>query len=93
LPKDSYFTVGMFSALDILMQQPIKSILAKLPLSETVKAAILEGQGPLGSALSCTLAIENAQWSEIDFANLSYNDLSEIYCQAVQWADSMVRQL
>jgi len=93
LPKDSYFTVGMFSALDILMQQPIKSILAKLPLSETVKAAILERQGPLGSALSCTLAIENAQWFEIDFANLSYNDLSEIYCQAVQWADSMVRQL
>jgi EAL and modified HD-GYP domain-containing signal transduction protein len=83
----------MFSALDILMRQPIKSILAKLPLSEAVKAAILERQGPLGSALSCALAIENAQWSEIDFANLGYDDLSEIYCQAVQWADGMIGRL
>ena len=93
LPKDSYFTAGMFSALDILMKQPLKNILAKLPLSEAVKTAILERQGTMGSALSCALAVENAQWSEIEFANLGYKDLSEVYCQAVQWTDNMIGQL
>ena len=93
LPKDSYFTVGMFSALDILMRQPIKNILSKLPLSEAVKGAILERRGTMGKALACALAIENAQWSQIEFANLEYKDLSEVYCQAVQWTDNMIGQL
>lgn len=92
LPKDSYFTVGMFSALDVLMKQPIKHILAQLPLSKTIKAAILERQGIMGDALTCALAIENMQWSEIDFANLTHNDLSEVYRQAIQWTDSVVSQ-
>ena len=93
LPKDSYFTVGMFSALDILMNQPIKSILMRLPLSEAIKVAILERQGILGNALSCVLAIENAQWSEIDFENLGHKELLEVYYQAIQWTESMIRQL
>ena len=92
LPKDSYFTAGMFSALDILMKQPIQSILARLPLSEAVKAAILERQGMLGKAISCALAIENGQWSEIDFANLGTEDFAEVYRQSIQWTDSMMRQ-
>ncbi len=93
LPKDSYFTVGMFSALDILMKQPLKNILSKLPLSDSVKAAILERRGTMGNALSCALAVENAQWSDIEFADLGYKDLSEVYCQAVQWTDNMIGQL
>ena len=92
LPKDSYFTVGMFSALDVLMKQPIKSILAQLPLSEAIKTAILERQGMMGEALTCALAIENAQWSEIDFGNLEHSELSEAYRQAIQWTDSVMGQ-
>jgi EAL and modified HD-GYP domain-containing signal transduction protein len=92
LAKESYFTAGMFSALDILMKQPMKSILEKLPLSEAIKAAILERQGMMGNALTCALAIENAQWSEIHFENLGLNELSEIYHQAIQWTDSVMRQ-
>lgn len=92
LPQDGYFTVGMFSALDILMEQPIKSILANLPLSESVKAAILERQGMQGEALNCALAIENADWSEMNFANLSQNQMAEVYRQAIRWAVSVLKQ-
>ena len=38
---DSYFTVGMFSALDILMERPINSLLDPLPLADDIKQAIL----------------------------------------------------
>lgn len=93
LPKDSYFTVGMFSALDMLMKQPIESILAKLPLSEEVKTAILEKQGMLGNALSCALAIENADWADIDFANLNQEDLSGVYRKAIQWSGNVMMRI
>jgi len=92
LQKESYFTTGMFSALDILMKQPIESILASLPLSEVIKAAILEREGMLGDALTCALAIENAQWSEIKFAGLDNEDILDVHRQAVQWTDNMLCQ-
>jgi EAL and modified HD-GYP domain-containing signal transduction protein len=93
LPQDSYFTVGMFSALDILMKQPLNDILSQLPLSDPVKQAILQRQGMLGEALSCALAIENAQWAEIDFAKLGYADLLDVYRLAIEWTDKVMKQL
>ncbi|MCB1787676.1 MAG: HDOD domain-containing protein [Chromatiaceae bacterium] len=90
LPQDSYFTVGMFSALDLLMKQPIKSILAQLPLSESIKSAILEREGLMGEALDCAIAIENAQWSGIRFSGLEHSELSEAYRQAVEWTDDVM---
>lgn len=92
LPKDSYFTVGMFSALDVLMKQPIKSILTKLPLNEEINQAILEHQGTMGEALVCAMAIENTQWSEIGFMDLSHNDITDVYRNAVQWTDNVLQQ-
>jgi EAL and modified HD-GYP domain-containing signal transduction protein len=93
LPRDSYFTVGMFSALDMLMQQPIDGILAKLPLSDAVKHAILEHEGPMGRALSCTLALENAEWSAIAFENLDQDDMLDAYREAIQWTDGVIKTL
>jgi c-di-GMP-related signal transduction protein len=85
--------VGMFSALDMLMHQPIDSILAKLPLSDAIKDAILHRRGLLGSALSCALAIENAKWSEIEFHNLDQEDMLEVYREGVQWTSNIIKSL
>jgi len=93
LKTDSYFTVGMFSALDMLMHQPIESILAKLPLSDAIKDAILHHRGLPGSALACALAIENAEWSEIEFRTLDQEDMLEVYREAVQWTNKIIRSL
>ncbi len=91
LHGDSYFTVGMFSALDLLMKQPLETVLGKLPLCEEVKAAILGRQGMLGEALSCALAFENTDWSKIYFANLSHDDISQVQREAMQWSDDIMR--
>ena len=93
LPRNSYFTVGMFSALDMLMQQPIDGILAKLPLSDAVKHAILEHEGPMGRALSCTLALENAEWSAVAFENLDQDDMLDAYREAIRWTDGVIKTL
>ena len=93
LQTDSYFTVGMFSALDLLMRQPIESILARLPLSDTIKDAILRHQGMPGRALSCALAIENADWPHIEFENLDQEDMLEVYREAVQSTNTILNSL
>ena len=89
-PNDSYFTVGMFSALDLLMQINIDNILVKLPLADEIKSAILDHQGMQGEALSCTLAIEKADWKNFRFQRLTHRDIVDTFRDAVQWTNQVI---
>ena len=88
LPKpDSFFTVGLFSSLDAMLDQPLEVLLEELPLSEETNQALLKQQGVFGQALRCTMAMERNDFSFIEFDTLDTAELSEIYLQAVSWAD------
>lgn len=93
VPADGFFTVGMFSALDVLMDQPIGRVIAKLPLNDEIKAAILSRKGDMGAALSCALAIERGDWSGIRFADLGEADLSAVCREALQWTNDVAGKL
>jgi len=84
-PLDSYFTVGMFSALDLLMDQSLEELITPLPLADNIIAALLNREGELGDALNCALAQETSDWINIRFADLSTNDLSDINIEAINW--------
>ena len=58
---DAAFTVGMISALDALFDRPLQSLLAELPVSLEVRAAVLEHSGPLGKILSDVLSRESEE--------------------------------
>ena len=90
---DNYFSVGMFSALDLLLDKPLKAILSDLPFSNEFKIAVIEHEGPMGQALSCALAFENGQWSEIGFKDLSSDDLFSAYHEAIRWTNQIMMQL
>ncbi len=90
LPGDSYFTVGMFSALDMLMKNNINNILSKLPLSDEVKTAILQHQGMQGEALSCALAIEKAEWKNFKFQQLNRREIVDVFRDSVQWTNQII---
>jgi EAL and modified HD-GYP domain-containing signal transduction protein len=87
---ESYFTVGLFSALDALMDQPLDRLLAELPLSDAVLSALLRQQGVLGDALKCTLAMEHGQVEGIAFGSLDQAQIFDIYIEAIQWADTLI---
>lgn len=93
LQSDNYFSVGMFSALDLLMKQPIKSILSHLPLTEEFKLAVIDHQGSLGEALCCALAFENTEWSDLEFAQLNNEELFDAYHQAIDWTEQVMKRL
>ena len=82
---DSFFTVGMFSALDLLMDQSLEDLITPLPLADIITAALLNRESTLGEALNCALAQETADWVNIRFADLSVNDLSAINIEAIGW--------
>lgn len=82
------FTVGLFSLLDAFMDRPLPELLAELPLSPDVLAALLRGEGPAGAALSGALCWERAHWDEVPghVPDIALSTLSELYLDAVQWA-------
>lgn len=83
----SFFTVGLFSALDALMDRPLDQLLADLHLAESLNDALLEHNGPMGEALACVLAYEAAAWDEASFADLGPSDLRRTYLDALRWVE------
>ena len=88
--KESFFTVGIFSALDILMDVPLHRAVDSLPLSNSVKGALLDKEGRMGEALYCTLAYEHSNWKHVSFQDLSTKQVIECYVQAVEWANKVL---
>jgi len=92
-PADSFFTVGMFSSLDLLMDRSLEELISPLPLADNVLAALLNREGELGEAINCTLAQEEGDWVNIRFADLSTDDLSDINIQAINWAEDVLNNI
>ena len=87
---DGFFTVGMFSALDLLMDSPINQILGQLPLHQDLKMAILKQDGDAGEALKCAISIEQGDWSDITYKSLTSVEILNIYNKAIQWSEDLI---
>jgi EAL and modified HD-GYP domain-containing signal transduction protein len=89
---DAYFTVGLFSILDGLLDMPLPEALESLPLEQATKAAIAEQTGPMGATLQYVLGFEKGAWWEPGTAGngdeLSHEDA---YIEAIRWADDSSR--
>jgi c-di-GMP phosphodiesterase len=92
--KDSAFTVGLFSTLDALTDQPLHEVLANLPLSDDVNDALLKYQGRSGELLRAVLAYEEGVESdEIRQLGLPFSVISDTYLEAIRWADTNIQSL
>ena len=49
--REEYFTVGMFSVVDALLDSPMDVVLSSLPLSDEIKEALRRHVGPKGVVL------------------------------------------
>jgi len=86
-PLESFFTVGLFSALDILMERDIETIIDPLPLNDDVEKALLKHEGVLGEALRCTLAYEVSDFENVSFQDLTEDDFFIANVEAISWAN------
>ncbi|MFW2372946.1 MAG: EAL and HDOD domain-containing protein [Gammaproteobacteria bacterium] len=90
---DSFFTVGMFSALDLLMDQSLENLITPLPLTDNIIGALLNREGKFGQALNCTLAQETSDWVNIRFEQLDEQQLANINITALNWADEVLNAI
>ncbi len=90
---DIFFTVGMFSSLDLLLDRSLEELISPLPLSEIVIAALLNREGDVGEALNCTLAQEQGDWVNIRFADLPPETLTDINIEAINWAEDVLNSI
>lgn len=86
---ETYFTVGLFSVVDAMMDVPMERVLNALPFTDDVRNALLHQQGLLGKALACAIAYERGDWNRVAFANLGADVLSSIYLDSIAWADEI----
>lgn len=90
---ESFFTVGMFSALDLLLQRPLPELLKPLPLSAEIVAALLDREGILGRVLLCVLAFEISDWDNASINDIPAEDITIINIEAVTWAGAIIDTL
>lgn len=84
---DRGFLVGLLSILDALMDRPLPQLLDQLPLTDTVRDALLEMSGPLGHALDLVLSYERGHWEELQDSRVEPEQMSLAYLDAVSWAE------
>lgn len=91
------FLTGMMSLMDAILDEPMTSVMSKLPLSKDIKDALIDNQGLLAEYLSLVKCYEQAHWQEANSAiarlGLEAKTLPDAYHEAVQWANEQMRAL
>jgi c-di-GMP phosphodiesterase len=82
-----FFMTGLFSLLNALVGLPTEKIVEELPLAPAISAALVAGEGDLGSALQCTRAYERGAWSHVIYGNVAPHLIRAAYVDAVFWAE------
>jgi c-di-GMP phosphodiesterase len=57
--RSEAFICGVFSLLDRMLGEPFSKLLQSVPVPETVRTALVDGQGPFQPLLEVVHAVEN----------------------------------
>ncbi|MDR9498290.1 MAG: EAL domain-containing protein [Hydrogenovibrio sp.] len=90
LPAETFFTIGLFSVLDAMMDLALPDVLSQLNLDDRVMLALLDFEGEAGRTLKAALAIEQGN---IDFerpGDLAPGWLSQRYLEAMAYANGVM---
>ncbi|MFT5728393.1 MAG: c-di-GMP-related signal transduction protein [Desulforhopalus sp.] len=94
LKKDSseLFLLGLFMSIDAMLDQSIENVISKMPLSSTLKEALVGRTGDLYAFVRLVETYEAGKWVAFRFAQkklgLTDEMITEYYIDALAWADS-----
>jgi len=87
------FTLGLFSSIDAILNDTMENLMAKLPLSENLKMALVHNEGKLNHFLNIAKCYERGDWegfSKIkDEISLKDEKFPEYFIEAITWADAI----
>jgi c-di-GMP-related signal transduction protein len=83
------FLLGLMSTMDAVLGRHMAQVVCEVPLSEEVRAALLNERGRFRDVLSIALALERGTWKEMSLPisrlRLVESAIPEIYLNAVDW--------
>ncbi len=88
---NEYFMLGLFSELDTVLSLNMRSVVASVPLSNSLYSALLYQKGKLGRLLKDCLNWEKGLVEQSDNDNVKI--LAGFYWESQQWADSLLESL
>jgi c-di-GMP phosphodiesterase len=80
---NSYFTAGLVSALDAILDLPVEMILDSISLSDDLRNAILSYAGPMGKVLRCAVSFERADFAGIVSTGFPIAEVRSAYVGAI----------
>jgi c-di-GMP-related signal transduction protein len=91
------FLMGLLSVMDAILDQPLETILAELPVRREIKEALLARKGPYWMLLEVAIAQERADWDKIGAiaqeTGMSEEQISAMYVEAVDWSTALGRSV
>jgi EAL and modified HD-GYP domain-containing signal transduction protein len=88
------FLMGLFSAMDAMMDQPLEMLMSQIPVPDDVSAALLGADTALGRVYRLALCFERGNSMLIDMTlqrlGLPTERTVALYCDALKWADQGV---
>ncbi|UTH74866.1 EAL and HDOD domain-containing protein [Chromobacterium sp. IIBBL 290-4] len=95
LESEHLFLTGMFSLLDVLLNQPFPDVLDPLELPLTVREAVVEQKGIFGPHLALALACEQGDNVRIEalvkVLDFDLDLANQYYLDSVVWAQVVLR--
>ena len=92
-PKVSFFTVGLLSVLDAVLDCSMEHALSLLPLSRSVNDALLYGKGDLGGVLRSVIGYERCDWRGARSHQLGLLKIRNSYLASIDWTKTHVEGL
>jgi EAL and modified HD-GYP domain-containing signal transduction protein len=83
--RATFFTVGLLSVLDALMDVPMAEALQGLSLSEEIFEALVHRSGPLGMTLRAVVAYEQSDWKRHALLRFRPSKLHDSYLESLHW--------
>ncbi|MDY6953980.1 MAG: HDOD domain-containing protein [Thermodesulfobacteriota bacterium] len=87
------FTLGLFSLIDALVDDSMAHLMESLPLSGSIKGALVEGSGALRDYLELVACYETGDWQRVSelagTLGLDEAKLPGHHMEALAWADSL----
>lgn len=89
------FLMGLLSVMDAVLDQPLESILADLPVRGEIKEALLARTGLYRQLLEIAIAHERGDWESVaalvSAGGMKEDRVSELYVSAVDWSTALRR--
>ncbi len=90
------FIMGLFSALDIMLEKTMEEALSMVQVSKNIKDALLDNKGDFAKVLNFMKRYEDADWTEVSrqmvLGNIDMNKVYDAYLTALKWYRDLIPQ-